>query len=107
MKHENLISKMTLEEKAVLLSGHGEWDTWELKRLGIPSMIIGETSMSFLGLGIQSPATSWGVLLKEAQDVTSIALHPWCLIPLFFVVLTVLAINFLGDGMRDAADPYK
>jgi peptide/nickel transport system permease protein len=75
--------------------------------LGIPSMIIGETSMSFLGLGIQSPATSWGVLLKEAQDVTSIALHPWCLIPLFFVVLTVLAFNFLGDGMRDAADPYK
>ena len=75
--------------------------------LGIPSMIIGETSMSFLGLGIQSPATSWGVLLKEAQDVSSIALHPWCLIPLFFVVLTVLAFNFLGDGMRDAADPYK
>ncbi|MBR6030038.1 MAG: ABC transporter permease [Clostridia bacterium] len=75
--------------------------------LGIPSMIIGETSMSFLGLGIQSPATSWGVLLKEAQNVTNIVSHPWCLIPLFFVVLTVLAFNFLGDGMRDAADPYK
>ena len=75
--------------------------------LGIPSMIIGETSMSYLGLGIQAPATSWGVLLKEAQDVTNIASHPWCLIPLIFVVITVLAFNFLGDGMRDAADPYK
>ena len=75
--------------------------------LGIPSMIIGETSMSVLGLGIQAPATSWGVLLKEAQNVTNIVSHPWCLIPLFFVVLTVLAFNFLGDGMRDAADPYK
>ena len=75
--------------------------------LGIPSMIIGETRMSFLGLGIQAPATSWGVLLKEAQNVTNIVSHPWCLIPLFFVVLTVLAFNFLGDGMRDAADPYK
>lgn len=75
--------------------------------LGIPGMIIGETSMSFLGLGIQSPATSWGVLLKETQEVSAIASHPWCLIPLIFVVITVLAFNFLGDGMRDAADPYK
>jgi len=75
--------------------------------MGIPGMIIGETSMSFLGLGIQAPATSWGVLLKEAQSVTNIASHPWCLIPLIFVVVAVLAFNFLGDGMRDAADPYK
>ncbi|MBQ5770912.1 MAG: ABC transporter permease, partial [Clostridia bacterium] len=73
----------------------------------IPGMIIGETSMSFLGLGIQAPATSWGVLLKEAQSVTNIASHPWCLIPLIPVVVAVLAFNFLGDGMRDAADPYK
>jgi peptide/nickel transport system permease protein len=75
--------------------------------LAIPSMIIGETSMSFLGLGIRAPATSWGVLLQEAQDIASIANFPRRLIPLFAVVLTVLAFNFLGDGLRDAADPYK
>lgn len=75
--------------------------------LGIPGMIIGETSMSFLGLGMRSPATSWGVLLKETQDITSIAQYPWRLIPLIAVVTTVLAFNFLGDGLRDAADPYK
>lgn len=75
--------------------------------LGIPSMIIGETSMSFLGLGIRSPATSWGVLLQEAQDIASIASYPWRLIPLFAVIIAVLAFNFLGDGLRDAADPYK
>jgi peptide/nickel transport system permease protein len=75
--------------------------------LGIPGMIIGETSMSFLGLGIRSPATSWGVLLQEAQEITSIAIYPWRLIPLVAVIVTVLAFNFLGDGLRDAADPYK
>ncbi len=75
--------------------------------LGIPGMIIGETSMSFLGLGIQSPATSWGVLLKDAQQIQNIANYPWRLIPLVFVVVAVLAFNFLGDGLRDAADPYK
>lgn len=75
--------------------------------LSIPSSIVGETSMSFLGLGIKSPATSWGVLLQEASAVTEIASHPHKLIPIIFVVLTVLAYNFLGDGLRDAADPYK
>lgn len=75
--------------------------------LGIPGMIVGETSMSFLGLGIRSPATSWGVLLEETKTITSIAIYPWRLIPLFAVVITVLAFNFLGDGLRDAADPYK
>ncbi|MCR4627758.1 MAG: ABC transporter permease [Treponema sp.] len=75
--------------------------------LAIPKMIIGETSMSFLGLGMRSPATSWGVLLQEAQNITNIAIYPWKLIPLFFVIITVLAFNFLGDGLRDAADPYK
>lgn len=75
--------------------------------LGIPGMIIGETSMSFLGLGIQAPATSWGVLLKDAQQIQNIANYPWRLIPLVFVIIAVLAFNFLGDGLRDAADPYK
>ncbi|WP_240420957.1 ABC transporter permease [Paenibacillus periandrae] len=75
--------------------------------LAIPSMILGETAMSFLGLGIRSPATSWGVLLQEAQQIENIALYPWKLIPLGFVIITVLTFNFLGDGLRDAADPYK
>ncbi|WP_082927254.1 ABC transporter permease [Paenibacillus oryzisoli] len=75
--------------------------------LAIPGMILGETAMSFLGLGIRSPATSWGVLLQEAQQIENIALYPWKLIPLGFVIVTVLTFNFLGDGLRDAADPYK
>ncbi len=75
--------------------------------LAVPEMIIGETAMSFLGLGIRSPATSWGVLLQEAQRIQNVALYPWRLIPLVYVVVTVLAFNFLGDGLRDAADPYK
>ncbi|WP_114853976.1 ABC transporter permease [Brachybacterium sp. YJGR34] len=75
--------------------------------LAVPGMIIGETALSFLGLGMQAPATSWGVLLQEAQDVTNVAIYPWKLIPLGFVILTVLAFNFLGDGLRDAADPHK
>ena len=75
--------------------------------LAVPGMIIAETSLSFLGLGIRSPATSWGVLLQEAQQIQNVVLYPWLLIPLLFVVVTVLAFNFLGDGLRDAADPYK
>jgi peptide/nickel transport system permease protein len=75
--------------------------------LGIPGSILGETSMSYLGLGMKAPATSWGVLLKETEDLVSVAQCPWKMIPLAFVVITVLAFNFLGDGLRDAADPYK
>ncbi|MGO4370657.1 ABC transporter permease [Paenibacillus sp. MCAF20] len=75
--------------------------------LAIPGMILAETAMSFLGLGIRSPATSWGVLLQEAQKIDNIALYPWKIIPLGTVILTVLTFNFLGDGLRDAADPYK
>lgn len=75
--------------------------------LAIPLMILAETSLSFLGLGLLPPAISWGVLLKEAQDVRSIVLGPWLFIPGGAVVLTVMAFNFLGDGLRDAADPYS
>ncbi len=75
--------------------------------LSIPGMILGETSLSFLGLGMQPPAVSWGVLLRETQNLVSIATHPWKLIPCIFVALTVLMFNFLGDGLRDAADPYS
>ena len=74
--------------------------------LAIPGMVLGETALSFLGLGLRPPVTSWGVLLKEAQDVQVIAHQPWQLIPAFFLIFTVLAFNFLGDGLRDAADPY-
>ena len=75
--------------------------------LGIPGSIVGETSMSYLGLGIKTPATSWGVLLQEASNITDIAAYPHKLIPIIFVTVAVLAFNFLGDGLRDAADPYK
>ena len=75
--------------------------------LSIPAMILAETALSFLGLGLRPPMTSWGVLLKEAQNVRSVALYPWIMIPVLFVIITVLVFNFLGDGLRDAADPYK
>jgi len=75
--------------------------------LSIPNMIIGETSLSFLGIGLRPPAVSWGVLLQQAQNVRTVVLHPWLLLPGLFVIITVLAFNFLGDGLRDAADPYK
>jgi len=75
--------------------------------LSIPSMILSETSLSFLGLGLRPPAISWGVLLQEAQNLRSVALAPWLLMPGLAVVVTVLAFNFTGDGLRDAADPYS
>ena len=75
--------------------------------LSIPGVILAETGLSFLGLGLLPPVISWGVLLKEAQNVTTVALNPWLLLPAIPVVLTVLAFNFVGDGLRDAADPYK
>ena len=74
--------------------------------LAVPRMILGETALSFLGIGLRPPITSWGVLLKEAQNVQAVALHPWLLTPVCFVILAILSFNFLGDGMRDAADPY-
>ena len=75
--------------------------------LAIPGMIIGETSLSFLGIGLRPPAISWGVLLQSAQNIQAVAATPWLLLPAGFVIVAVLAFNFLGDGLRDAADPYE
>jgi peptide/nickel transport system permease protein len=74
--------------------------------LAIPFMIISETALSFLGLGLRPPAISWGVLLQAAQNVQAIALTPWLMFPAVPVIVAVLALNFMGDGLRDAADPY-
>ncbi|MCL4831614.1 MAG: ABC transporter permease [Caldilineaceae bacterium] len=74
--------------------------------LALPTMIIAETSLSFLGLGLRAPAISWGVLLQQAQNIQAIAISPWLLYPAVPVIVAVLAFNFLGDGLRDAADPY-
>jgi peptide/nickel transport system permease protein len=70
-------------------------------------MIIGETSLSFLGLGIKPPLTSWGAMLSEAQNLNNVVNNLWYLIPALFVIVAVLAFNFVGDGLRDAADPFS
>jgi peptide/nickel transport system permease protein len=104
---------------AALLTGAGQWRIMTRHllpsftshivvslTLALPGMILGETALSFLGLGLRPPVTSWGVLLKEAQNVQAIASYPWLLTPALAVIVTVLAFNFVGDGLRDAADPY-
>ena len=75
--------------------------------LSIPGLILSETSLSYLGLGLRPPTISWGVLMSEAQNLIVVALAPWLLIPGLFIVITVLSFNFMGDGLRDAADPYS
>ena len=70
-------------------------------------MILGEASLSFLGIGLRPPVVSWGVLLQDAQKIRAVVLYPWLLIPGIFIIIVVLAFNFVGDGLRDAADPYK
>jgi len=74
--------------------------------LSLPSMILAETALSFLGLGLRPPITSWGVLIQQAQNLESLALYPWVFTPAIFIVVVILAFSFLGDGLRDAADPY-
>jgi peptide/nickel transport system permease protein len=74
--------------------------------ISIPGMIIAETSLSFLGLGLQPPAVSWGVILQDVMDISKIAEQPWMLIPVIFIIVVSLLFNFVGDGLRDAADPY-
>jgi peptide/nickel transport system permease protein len=75
--------------------------------LSIPGMILGETALSFLGIGLRPPITSWGVLLNEAQNINVVALYPWLMLPVAPVIIVILAFNFFGDGLRDAADPYR
>ncbi len=75
--------------------------------LAVPAMILGETSLSFIGIGLQPPVVSWGVMLQQAQNVRAIVNTPWLLLPAIWVIVTVLVFNFVGDGLRDAADPYK
>ena len=74
--------------------------------IAFPEILLAETSLSFLGLGLREPVESWGVLLFAAQNIRAIAHMPWLMIPGIFVIVAVLAFNFLGDGLRDAADPY-
>jgi peptide/nickel transport system permease protein len=73
----------------------------------IPGMILGETALSFLGLGLRPPIVSWGVMLNEAQNINVVALYPWLMLPVVPVIFVILAFNFVGDGLRDAADPYR
>ena len=75
--------------------------------LSIPAMILGETALSFLGLGLRAPAVSWGVMLNDAQDLVSVEIYPWLAIPMLPIIVVVLAFNFLGDGLRDSLDPYQ
>ncbi|RLD11217.1 MAG: ABC transporter permease, partial [Chlamydiae bacterium] len=75
--------------------------------LTVPGMILGETSLSFLGLGLRPPVVSWGVLLQDCMNMQVVANYPWLLLPVVFIIVTVLCFNFLGDGLRDAADPYS
>jgi peptide/nickel transport system permease protein len=74
--------------------------------LAIPSMILGETSLSFIGIGLRSPVVSWGVMLQDAKQLSTVAMSPWLMAPGAAIVIAVLSFNFLGDGLRDAADPY-
>ena len=74
--------------------------------LAVPAMILGETSLSFLGLGLRPPVVSWGVMLQDCFDVQAVRYYPWLMTPVLFIVMTVLCFNFVGDGLRDAADPY-
>ena len=75
--------------------------------LSVPGMILGETALSFLGLGLRPPVVSWGVMLQDTLNIDVVANYPWLLMPVIMIVLTVLSFNFFGDGMRDAADPYS
>ena len=75
--------------------------------LTIPGIILAESLLSFLGIGIQPPLVSWGILMHNAQNIQTLGSHPWIMFPVLFIFVAVLGFNFLGDGLRDAADPYS
>jgi len=75
--------------------------------LSFPGMIMGESTISFLGLGIKEPMTSWGLLLSQAQSLSELEAHPWLMVPGIFIMIAVLSFNFVGDALRDAVDPYR
>ncbi len=112
LRHEDFVlaAKMTGATDAWIIFRHLIPATFShiivVSTLAMPSMILAETALSFLGLGLRPPITSWGVLLKEVQNIQSIALYPWVFTPAIAIALLILAFNFLGDGLRDAADPY-
>lgn len=112
LRHEDFVlaAKMTGATDAWVIFRHLIPATFShiivVSTLSMPSMILAETALSFLGLGLRPPITSWGVLLKEVQNIQSIALYPWVFTPAVAIALLILAFNFLGDGLRDAADPY-
>ena len=98
-----LLRNLAADGVTVLVSSHIIAEV----SLAIPNMILAETALSFLGLGLQPPIVSWGVLLQEAQNIRAIATAPWLFCPGIAVIVAVLALNFVGDGLRDAADPYR
>ncbi|MEJ5310951.1 MAG: ABC transporter permease [Anaerolineae bacterium] len=112
LRHEDFVlaAKMTGATDAWIIFRHLIPATFShiivVSTLAMPSMILSETALSFLGLGLRPPITSWGVLLKEVQNIQSIALYPWVFTPALAIAILILAFNFLGDGLRDAADPY-
>jgi len=89
-----------------LLPGFGSYLIIHIT-LAIPEMILGETALSFIGVGLKPPVVSWGVMLQEAQNIRTVAVNPWLMLPALFVIVTVLCYNFVGDGLRDAADPHS
>ena len=92
------------EETAAIIDG--TWYVVVALTLSIPGMVLGETSLSFLGLGPRPPMVSWGVLLQDCMDIKAVSYYPWLMAPVVAIILTVLCFNFVGDGLRDAADPY-
>ena len=101
------VVSLSRHSSGVYLGSRNSWLSKESSKRFCVKSSIGETSLSFLGLGLRPPAISWGVLLQAAQNVQSVALYPWLMVAAAPVIVAVLVFNFVGDGLRDAADPYS